>query len=62
MGKIKRIEIGSSNSGIVIEYIKSRKTLSIWGYYDDCAGIEGKEITLLDFMEQLGIKERKQDE
>ena len=47
---------GSQSAGITIIYIKSRKTLYISGWYDDCAGIEGGEIPLTDFLEKLGIK------
>ena len=55
MAKSKRIEIGNANSGIIIEYIKSRKVLYIRGYYDHCVGMQGKEILLSDFIKELGI-------
>jgi hypothetical protein len=43
------------NSGIRIQYIKSRDVLYIDGFYDDFVGIEGTEISVKDFAERLGI-------
>ncbi len=43
-------------SGIDITYIKSRKVLSIGGWYDDFVGIQSVEIPLDKFCELLGIK------
>lgn len=57
MGKSKEILLGEE-SGIGIEYIKSRKKLNIWGWYDDTVGIEGASISLKDFCEKLGITEK----
>lgn len=54
----KRIDLGADSNGISIEYIKSRKSLHISGWYDHCVGIEGKEISLEDFCKQLGIKQK----
>ena len=56
MGKPKRIELGNESSGICIEYVKSRKTLYIFGWYDHIVGIERTEITLQEFCEKLGIE------
>ena len=56
MGQPKRIELGDSSSGIAIEYIKSRKTLYIFGWYDHFVGIEGHEINIDEFCEKLGIE------
>jgi hypothetical protein len=46
---------GYQSSGIEIEYIKSRDTLRISGFYDSIAGIESTEITVKDFCRRLGI-------
>jgi len=45
----------SQSSGIMVEYIKSRDVLNIWGWYDHFVGIESTEIPFKDFCEQLGI-------
>ena len=59
MGKPKELilpeTIGYRSSGIQIEYIKSRDALYISGFYDNCAGIEGTEISFKDFCDRLGI-------
>lgn len=54
---------GYQSSGIQIEYIKSRDTLRISGFYDLIVGIEGTEITVKDFCEKLEInlKARRYD-
>ena len=43
------------SSGIKIHYTKSRKTIDVFGWYDRIVGIEGGEISLLDFIKQLEI-------
>jgi len=55
MGLPKFIQLGDERSGIQVEYIKRRKALYLFGWYDHCVGIEGGEIALLDFCKQLGI-------
>ena len=55
MSEPKRIDIGDYESGITIEYVKSKKHLNIYGYYDHYVGIEGDTITLAEFCEKLGI-------
>lgn len=42
-------------SGIQIDYIKSRKTFSVFGWYDSCVGIQGKEFTLKELLEHFKI-------
>jgi hypothetical protein len=53
----KTLYIGGSGnySGITIEYIKSKKLFYISGFYDSCVGIEGKYISLKEFIEYFGI-------
>lgn len=55
MGKPMRIDIGDGVSGIAIEYVKSKKRLDIFGFYDHFVGIEGDSISLAEFCEKLGI-------
>ncbi len=50
---------GHQSSGIQIEYTKSRDALYISGYYDDCVGIQGTEISVKDFCARLGIDLKK---
>lgn len=53
---------GYQNSGIQIEYTKSRDVLYISGYYDRFVGIQGTEISFTDFCDRLGIDlKRKRD-
>ncbi len=62
MGKPKELILpeceGYQNSGIQIEYTKSRDTLYISGFYG-YLGIEGTEISFTDFCDKLGIDLRK---
>ena len=59
MGKPKEILFGSeTRTGIGIEYIKSKKILNVWGWYDTMVGIEGDTISLKDFCNKLGITEK----
>lgn len=46
-------------SGVDITYIKSRKILSIGGWYDGGVGIENVEIPLSEFCKLLGIEKLK---
>jgi hypothetical protein len=43
------------NSGVDITYTKSSRKLSIGGWHDGTVGIESKEISLKEFMNELGI-------
>ena len=56
MGMPRNIEIGNKYSGVKIEYVKSRKVINVWGWYDTCVGIEGREMPLWEFCAELGIK------
>lgn len=56
MADPKRIILGSDHSGIGIEFIKRRKVIAVWGWYDTFVGISGQEIPLSEFFEKLGIK------
>ena len=56
MGKPKSIQFGNENSGIMVEYVKSRDTLNVFGWYDHYVGIEPQSIPLAEFKKQLGIK------
>lgn len=44
-----------SSSGICVEYIKSRRTIYIDGWYDSGVGIQGGEFDLSKFFGMLGI-------
>jgi len=61
--KPKKINLPRDNefmsSGIEIEYIKSRDTLIIGGFYDNIVGIESTEIKFADFCKELGIPNAK---
>ena len=50
---------GNSECGINVTYRKGAKMLDISGWYDHCVGIEGAQISLVDFCTRLGI--RKED-
>jgi hypothetical protein len=59
VGEPKRIELGGEHSGIVIEYIKRRDALVMWGYYDTYVGIQGDTLSVDEFCEKLGIRRDK---
>jgi len=58
MAKAKTILTGDVAAGVEIEYVKSRKTFYVSGWYDTCAGIGGEEIPLAEFCKRLGITRR----
>jgi hypothetical protein len=55
MANPKRIETGSESSGVCVEYVKSRKMIYLFGWFDHYVGIQSTTITLADFCQQLGI-------
>lgn len=56
MAKPKQLFLGSESEGICVRYIKSRKTLDIYGWFDHVCGIKGQEIPLEEFCQKLGIE------
>lgn len=42
-------------AGVDVTYRRTKRILSVGGWYDGCAGIEGEDITLGDFLHQFGI-------
>jgi len=42
-------------SGIQIDYVKTRKTFFVSGWYNSCVGIQGREITLKELLEHFKI-------
>lgn len=58
MGKSKSIGTDETeSSGVKIEYVKSRKMLYIFGWYDGC-GIKPVQYSLEEFCELLGIEKK----
>ena len=55
MAKPKQITFGGRFSGVTVEYVKSRDTFYVFGWYDSIVGIEGGEISRAEFERQLGI-------
>ena len=61
MSKSPSIEFtddSGGRSGISITYIKSRKVLAFFGWYDSFVGIQGGSLALKDFFAQLGITKK----
>lgn len=54
MAKPRRLDWGE-RSGITIEYVKSRDTFYVSGWYDSFVGIKGGVMTRAEFEERLGI-------
>jgi len=46
------------NSGISITWTPSAERIDISGWYDGIVGIEGTSMTLQEFIDKLGIKEK----
>ena len=44
------------NSGIDVTYTRSSGKLYLSGWYDDMVGIEGEELSLLDFLKRIGVR------
>lgn len=57
--KPKNIIFNHGTSGLGIEYIKRRKMLIIFGWYDSCVGISPVAIPLDEFIAKLGIDSLK---
>ena len=57
----KQILIGSyfKSNGITITYIKSKKLLRIFGWHGSVGLTDSYEISLADFMKQLGISNKE---
>jgi hypothetical protein len=51
----KKIEIGDSSSGIQVVYVKSKKRISLFGWYDHYVGIQGGSMPIKEFCEKLNI-------
>lgn len=45
----------SNNSGIAVEYVKSRRMFNIHGWYDTYVGIEGDSFSLAHRLITFGI-------
>jgi hypothetical protein len=45
----------AQRAGIAVQWTKTRGVLYINGWYDTYVGIEGTEISLREFFDQLGI-------
>jgi len=50
-----RLEHPGSSSGIVVEFTRRSQRLCVYGWYDNCVGIESTTISLADFLTDLGI-------
>jgi len=55
MKRKREIFAGDDNSGITVRYFPTNKLIDISGFYDSIVGIQGTEIPLKDFLQQLGI-------
>lgn len=51
-------ESSDGDDGIDITWVASKQRLDIHGWFDGFVGIEGGSITLREFFDRLGIKER----
>ena len=54
----KTITLGTENSGITVTWTPSAKRLDVSGWYDGMVGIEGRSLTLAEFLKELGITEK----
>lgn len=56
MATPKDLTFGANQrSGVQVVYTKSRRALSVRGWYDGFVGIEGGEVSLATFLNRLGI-------
>jgi len=53
-----RIELSNTHSGLVVEYTQKTRNVTVWGWYDDCAGIEGHTMPLREFISRLGVRKK----
>jgi len=51
-------ELDGGSSGIDITWTKSTQRLAIGGWYDSMVGIGGKNFSLREFFDALGITEK----
>lgn len=45
------------SSGITVSYVKRRRAVGVYGWYDSFVGLEGGEMSLSDFLAQLGVSD-----
>jgi len=53
----QQILTGDDRAGICVYYVKSKKTIRVFGWYDSIVGIKSEEIPLKDFLFSLNISE-----
>ena len=53
---MKPLYFGTRNSGVDIQYNRSRREVAIGGWYDSMVGIEGRTVPLADLLRDLGVK------
>ena len=58
MAQPRKIVVGDKHEGVAIQFIKSRKVVFVYGWYDTYIGIEGNDIPLEDFCRRLGIQRK----
>jgi hypothetical protein len=55
---MKPLEIGNASEGITVEFVRSRNSIWLCGYYDHCVGIRGGQFTLAEFFRRLSITKK----
>ena len=46
----------ANRSGIGVTFIRSRRTISIGGWYDTMVGIESSTLDLGEFLKRIGVR------
>jgi hypothetical protein len=49
---------GGKYSAISITWTPSTQRISLSGYYDGCVGIGGTNLSLIEFLEKIGVKSK----
>ena len=57
-GKPRSIRVGGGREGIVVEFVRRRKAIHIFGWYETFCGMENLDLPLEEFCRQLGIRRR----
>lgn len=57
-GEPRSIAIGSRREGIRVEFVRRRKAICIYGWYDSFVGMSDLDIPLEEFCRRLGIQRK----
>lgn len=55
MSQFRELCLGDGHNGINVLYARQQRELTVYGWYDEARSLEGGEVSLGDFLRELGI-------